>query len=152
MAELKSCNARNYKHGACCRNRRLYSVWSTMIHRCEDPKREKYKDYGKRGISVCEEWHDPNTFMDWAFENGYSDGLQIDRVNNDGNYCPDNCRWVTPKTNSRNRRNTVFLSVQGETKSVAEWCEIKPISPYTVYWWVREKGKTYAEQRLSEIA
>ena len=150
--ELKPCNARNYKHGAYCRNMRLYSVWSTMIHRCEDPKREKYKDYGKRGISVCEEWHDPNAFMDWAFENGYSDGLQLDRVNNDGNYCPDNCRWVTPKNNSRNRRNTVFLSVQGETKSVAEWCEIKPISPYTVYWWVREKGKAYAEQRLSEIA
>ena len=150
--ELKPCNARNYKHGAYCRNMRLYSVWSTMIHRCEDPKREKYKDYGKRGISVCKEWHDPNTFMDWAFENGYSDGLQLDRVNNDGNYCPDNCRWVTPKNNSRNRRNTVFLSAQGETKSVAEWCEIKPISPYTVYWWVREKGKAYAEQRLSEIA
>lgn len=150
--ELKPCNARNYKHGAYCRNMRLYSVWSAMIHRCEDPKREKYKDYGKRGISVCKEWHDPNTFMDWAFENGYSKGLQLDRVNNDGNYCPDNCRWVTPKDNSRNRRNAVFLSVQGETKSVAEWCELKPISPYTVYWWVREKGKAYAEQRLSEIA
>jgi len=150
--ELKPCNRRNLKHGAYVRCQRLYSVWTTMIHRCEDAKREKYKDYGGRGIAVCKEWHEPNTFMDWAFSSGYSEGLQLDRINNSGGYSPDNCRWVTPKQNSRNRRNTVFLTVHGDTKSVAEWCETIPISPNTVYWWVREKGKEYAERRLSKIA
>lgn len=138
------------KHGAWKRNERLYLVWSTMIHRCEDEKREKYKDYGGRGIKVCEEWHDVNCFMDWAFANGYKAGTQLDRIDNDGNYEPSNCRWVTPKENSRNRRNTVYLTIDGETKCVAEWCEKLNVSQYTVYWWIRKKGKAYAEQRIKE--
>jgi hypothetical protein len=84
--------------------------------------------------------------------NGYEKGLQIDRIDNDGDYSPNNCRWVSPKVNSRNRRNTIFLTVCGETKCVSEWCESKNVSQYTVYWWVRTKGKEYAESRLSEIA
>ena len=90
--------------------------------------------------------------MDWAFANGYEEGLQIDRIDVNGNYEPSNCRWVTPKENSRNRRNTVFLTVDGETKCVAEWCEIVDVSQYTVYWWIRTKGKEYAEQRIKEIS
>lgn len=148
--ELKPPSVRNWTHGACYRNSRLYSIWRTMIHRCENPKREKYKDYGGRGITVCPEWHDPNVFMDWAESNGYKDGLQLDRIDNNKNYEPSNCRWVTPKENSRNRRNTKFLTVNGETKCVAEWCESIDISEFTVYWWIREKGKEYAEKRISE--
>ena len=143
-------SSRRWKHGAWLRDKKLYSIWATMIHRCEDEKREKYKDYGGRGISVCEEWHDANAFMDWAFANGYEDGLQIDRIDVNGNYEPNNCRWVTPKENSRNRRNTVFLTIDNETKCVAEWCEVVAISPYTIYGWIREKGKEYAEQRIKE--
>ena len=143
-------SSRRWKHGVWLRDKKLYSIWATMIHRCEDEKREKYKDYGGRGISVCEEWHDTNAFMDWAFANGYEEGLQIDRIDVNGNYEPSNCRWVTPKENSRNRRNTVFLTVDGETKCVAEWCEIVDVSQYTVYWWIRTKGKEYAEQRIKE--
>lgn len=150
--DLKPCGAHYWVHGAYQRNKHLYNVWTTMLHRCNDPKRKKYKDYGGRGISVCPEWNDPNVFIDWAEQNGYEPGLQLDRIDNNGNYSPDNCRWLTPKENSRNRRNTVFLTVNGITKSVAEWCETLPISQYTVYWWVKEKGRTYAEQRLSAIA
>ena len=150
--ELKPCRAPAYKHGAYMRNPKLYGVWSTMMHRCYDDKRVKYPDYGGRGIKVCKEWHDPNIFIDWAETNGYSAGLQLDRIDNNGNYSPDNCRFVTPKTNSRNRRNTKLLTINGKTKSVAEWCETLPVSAYTVYWWIREKGLNYAEQRLSEIA
>ncbi len=146
----KGTGIKGWKHGAWLRNKKLYNLWITMIHRCEDAKREKYKDYGGRGITVCEEWHDASAFMDWAFANGYEEGLQIDRIDVDGNYEPNNCRWVTPKENSRNRRNTVFLTVDGKTKCVAEWCENINISPYTVYWWIRKKGKNYAEQRIKE--
>lgn len=141
----------NNRHGAFMRNKRLYSTWITMIHRCEDPKREKYKDYGGRGISVCEEWHDPNSFIDWAYSNGYHEGLQIDRINNDMGYSPDNCRWVTNKVNSRNRRNTVYLSMFGERKCVSEWCETLPISQNTIYWWVREFGIEYTQNRITDI-
>ena len=142
----------NIKHGAYAKNYALYTVWNTMKHRCEDRKRTKYKDYGARGIKVCPEWKEPNAFIDWALANGYEKGLQIDRIDNDGDYSPDNCRWVSPKVNSRNRRNTIYLTVCGETKCVSEWCERKNVSQYTVYWWVRTKGKEYAESRLSEIA
>ena len=150
--ELKPCNSRNTKHGAYKRNPTLYGVWNTMKHRCEDKKRTKYKDYGARGIKVCADWQDPNAFIDWALANGYERGLQLDRINNDGNYCPENCRWITPKENSRNRRNTVLLTIGEETKCVSAWCEVKNVSQFTVYWWVKTKGKEYAERKLSEIA
>ena len=149
--EIKSRHAPAYKHGACMQNPRLYSVWSTMMHRCYDKAREKYKDYGGRGITVCEEWHSPNNFIEWAESHGWEDGLQLDREDNNGNYTPLNCRFVTPKNNSRNRRNTKFLTVNGETRCVAEWCETIDISPYTVYWWIKTKGREYAEERIARI-
>lgn len=148
-SDIKLLHSR-YKHGAYLRNPKLYSVWITMIHRCENPKRAKYHDYGGRGIKVCKEWHDPNNFIDWSLNNGYKEGLQLDREDNDGNYEPANCRWTTPKVNSRNRRNTVYLTVNDSTKCVAEWCEIVDISPYTIYWWIKKRGKEYAEQRIRQ--
>ena len=137
-------------HGYSADYPKLFGTWETMKSRCENPNREKYKDYGGRGISVCEDWHDAKAFCEWALANGYKEGLQLDRINNDGNYEPSNCRWVTPKENSRNRRNTRYLTVNGETKSVAEWCETIDVSSFTVYWWIKKKGREYAEQRLSE--
>lgn len=150
--KLKPCkeNKRAWKHGAYVRNKRLYNIWSTMLHRCEDHKREKFKDYGGRGITVCEEWHDPNKFMDWAEEHGYDDNLQLDRIDNNKGYSPDNCRWISVKENCRNRRNTQFLTINCITKCVAEWCEEVSISPNTIYWWIRTKGKRYAEQRIEK--
>ena len=140
-----------YKNGAWTRNPKLYSLWRTMIHRCYNPKRESYPRYGGSGIEVCEDWKDPIKFMDWAEFNGYKEGLQIDRIDNYGNYCPENCRWVTPKENSRNKRNNVNITINGETKTVAEWCEKIPVSKYTVYWWVKEKGVEYAKNRLLQL-
>jgi len=79
-----------------------------MKTRCYNLKDKHYKDYGGRGIKVCEEWlNDSRKFIKWSLENGYKKELQIDRIDNNGNYSPDNCRWVTPKENSRNKRNIV---------------------------------------------
>lgn len=142
--------AGNPKHGACVRNRGLYNVWLTMIHRCEDPKRDKYPAYGGRGIRVCAEWHDPNAFIDWAEASGYEPGLQLDRIDNDGPYSPGNCHWVTRKQNSRNTRRSRFLTLLGMTKTVAEWCEEIPISPFTVYSWISRYGEDECRRRVFE--
>jgi len=82
----------------------LYNVWRHMIYRCEKPSLANYKYYGERGIRVCDEWHYFDTFQAWAAANGYKRGLSIDRIDNDGNYEPSNCRWVDSKTQGRNKR------------------------------------------------
>lgn len=158
MTELKPCPIKTEKrghwtHGFFANYRRLYGTWESMRARCNNPHREKYKDYGARGIKVCDDWNkSAKSFCEWALKNGYKEGLQLDRIDNSKGYEPDNCRFVTPKVNSRNRRNTVYITIRGIKKSVAEWCETINISPYTVYWWIREKGIEYAEERLSKIA
>lgn len=81
---------------------RLYNVWVKMKQRCTDSKSHAYKRYGGRGISICDQWMDYRNFKKWATNNGYSDKLQIDRINNDGNYEPGNCRFVTGTVNMRN--------------------------------------------------
>lgn len=106
------------------RNTRIYRIWVDMRRRCRDEKHETYKNYGARGISVCEEWNSSfESFMKWAFENNYADDLTIDRVDVNGNYEPSNCRWATTKQQARNRRNTRYLEVFGENLSVSEAIE-----------------------------
>lgn len=95
----------------------LYNVFKSMHNRCEDPKNQAYERYGGRGITVCEEWSLDNfeNYMSWAFANGWQKGLEIDRIDNNKGYSPDNCRIVTPKENSRNRRSNRYVTVNGET-------------------------------------
>ena len=107
------------KHGIS--HTKLYYVWQAMINRCERPGVFGYGDYGGRGITVCEEWHDPEKFFEWARNSGYKEGLQIDRIDVNGNYCPDNCRWITQLKNANNKRNNKIIEHNGEKKTLAEW-------------------------------
>ena len=150
-AELKPYAYRHRTHGYSVDYHNLFLVWETMRGRCQNPNREKYKHYGARGIKVCDEWNLAKNFCSWALKNGYKQGLQIDRINNDGDYEPSNCRWVTAKENSRNRRNTKFLTLFGETKCVAEWCETLPISQFTIYWWYKKLGKECTESKIKNV-
>lgn len=101
---------------------RLYNIWHGMIQRCECRSDARYKNYGARGIFVCRDWHDFQSFLDWAIINGYSDKLSIDRINNDGPYSPDNCRWTNCVIQSNNRRKNRIINYNGETNTLSEWC------------------------------
>ena len=127
---VKCKGAHHAKHYRC--GTRLYNIWSNMIQRTTNPKHPSYAIYGARGITVCDEWRDCASFLAWAKSSGYDDGLTLDRVDNDGNYCPENCRWVTRKVQQRNRRVNRLLTYKGETKCVAEWAETLGLSPWTL--------------------
>lgn len=124
-----SCGCKNInrggarKHGVHSRNPALAKVWMSMRTRCRNEKAPGYARYGGRGISVDARWDDPVTFESWALASGYAPGLQIDRIDNDGPYSPENCRWVTGKQNMRNQERTIMLTAFGEIKSLADWCE-----------------------------
>lgn len=100
---LETKQTNKIKHGESHKTR-LYSCWSDMRNRCNCTNRKAYKYYGGRGIKVCKEWDDYNTFKIWATNNGYADNLTLDRINPDGNYKPANCRWITIQEQQRNRR------------------------------------------------
>lgn len=112
----------------------LYHVWQCMKDRCENSNHPQYKDYGGRGICIRDEWHDPETFIKWAIENGYKEETHgkctLDRIDVNGNYEPENCRWVDMKAQCRNRRNNVVLEHNGESHCLAEWAELLGI-PYS---------------------
>lgn len=113
------------KHLLC--GTRLYYAYDNMKRRCYDKKSDHYKWYGAEGKGLCPEWSGKDGFQrfaDWSLANGYTDELTIDRIDNTKGYSPDNCRWVTPKENCRNKRNNHFITYQGETKTIAEWAEV----------------------------
>ena len=121
-----------------------------MKQRCLNPRCKAYKNYGARGINVCDEWMEFEPFCEWALNNGYEKGLDLDRENNDGNYSPQNCRWVTRRSNINNRRKTTYLVVNGESKPRTEWEKIAGIPYGVVKEWIKVNGKVYAEKRIED--
>ena len=111
----------NVKHGMARRGAKnhIVSIYRGMICRCEKPNSVEYHNYGARGIKVCAEWHDFKTFAKWALANGCTDEKQIDRINNDGDYCPANCRFVTPMENANNRRTNRIVEIEGRKFTLA---------------------------------
>ena len=119
------------KHGGT--KTRLHNTWLKMRHRCINPNDKRYKDYGGRGITVCDEWLNSfETFRDWALSHGYKDDLTIDRINVDGNYEPSNCRWADVKTQANNKRNNVIIEKDGIKKNATEWGEELGINPINI--------------------
>jgi hypothetical protein len=109
------------KHGG--RGTSLYKVWKTMRERCNTRSCSCYHNYGGRGIEICTLWNDYSNFREWALSNGYDSNLTIDRINNNGNYEPENCRWATTKQQARNKRNTIYCLDNGISKPLAEIVE-----------------------------
>lgn len=113
---------RSIKHGD--RHTRLYRTWTNMKSRTCHTGTRSSVGYGDRGITMCDEWkNDYTAFREWALANGYNDTLSIDRIDVDGNYCPENCRWVDSTVQANNRRSSKYITVNGITKSMAQWAD-----------------------------
>lgn len=123
------------KHGEC--KSRLNNIWLAMRGRCQRKSCPDYKYYGGRGITVCPEWEEYSNFRTWALENGYTENLTIDRIDNEKGYGPSNCRWATRSEQSRNRRNTVFLPYNGREITIPEAAAITGKTPSHFYWKLR---------------
>lgn len=111
----------------------LYNTWNKMMHRCYNQKNQKYPIYGARGIKICDEWkNNYDSFYQWSINNGFKLGLSIDRINNNGNYEPSNCRWTTKKQQMNNTSRNRYLTFNNETHTLAEWSEILNIKYGTI--------------------
>ena len=154
--KIKSCGClltdilikRNYTHGMT--NTRLFHIWQGIKNICFNSNDEKYKYYGGRGITMCNEWkNDFKSFHDWAFANGYDENAEtrqctIDRINVNGNYEPSNCRWITQKEQSRNTRKNRLITFKGEAHCISEWAEIIGINKHTL------STRYYRDKKQSE--
>jgi hypothetical protein len=147
-AKLEILIARSTKHGHATNGiSPTYHSWAGMKARCLDPLHKHYQHYGKRGITICHQWHKFENFLVDMGEK--PPGKSIDRIDNDGPYSPENCRWATPKEQARNRRNNRLLHLNGEAKTAPEWAETLSIPVATIRDRL-ENGKTDA-QALSTI-
>lgn len=113
---------------------RLYNLYKGMKQRCTNQNLPSYKYYGGKGITICEEWlSDFSKFKEWCLRNQYTDQRTIDRINPNGNYCPENCRWVSFEKQQNNKLNSVFITINNEKKTAAEWAKENKINKQTLY-------------------
>lgn len=154
--KIKSCGClnkektteRNTKHSL--RHTRIYRIWLLMKNRCLNSKYYLFKNYGGRGITVCNEWkNDFVKFYDWSMNNGYNDTLTIDRIDVNGNYEPSNCRWATKLQQQRNTTRLRKITYKNETHCISEWAEILGLEYNTLYH--RFRRNNYSEDVLKRV-
>lgn len=128
-----------FKHGLT--NNPLYGVWSGIIQRCTNPNADNYNRYGGRQIGVCDEWkNDFQSFYDWAISNGYKRELTIDRIDNNGNYEPRNCRWSDKITQQNNTRRNHKFTFNGVTHTIAEWSRLLGVNHETLRYRIKHNN------------
>lgn len=133
-------------------NKKLYHRYYKIKERCYNPKSKSYHRYGGRGIKMCDEWFNSyDSFEKWCFANGYRDDLAIDRIDNDGDYEPDNCRFVTLKENNQNRCSSLFYTINGITKNLQQWCDEYGMKRGTVYDRIFKRGMSIEEALTKPI-
>lgn len=123
---VKSCGCLKHKphnktHGES--QSKLYRCWTSMIYRCENPKNHAYRWYGERGIKVCKEWQTYENFKEWVEKTRPNENCTIDRIDTDGDYCPENCRWVDAKDQANNRRTNIVIEYGGKIMNLMQWSE-----------------------------
>lgn len=136
---------------------RINKIYSGMIDRCYNEKVDCYDRYGGRGIRVCDEWQGDDgffNFYDWAIENGYKDELTLDRIDVNGNYEPKNCKWSTQKEQANNKRNSLYIEIDGEKRTASQWEEITGVKAGTIYVRYRKgyREKDLIVQSLSKVS
>lgn len=124
----------------------LYNIYYAMVNRCHKENSTVYNSYGARGIKVCDEWlNDFESFYNWSYANGYKQGLSIDRINNNGNYEPNNCRWVDMSVQSTNKRNTIYLTYNNKTQSMKQWANELGLNYGNFKYRIRDKNMSIDE-------
>ena len=119
------------KHGLT--NTKLYTKWSGIVQRCTNPNAIHYDMYGGRGITICDEWRNNfYSFYSWSIENGYKDGLTIDRIDNNKGYYPENCRWTDLETQANNTRRNHYITYNNETKTLTQWARLLNVNVETL--------------------
>lgn len=138
--------AKNHTHKQS--STRLYKIWQGMKRRCNDKNTACYDRYGGRGIKVCDEWNNSfEPFFKWAMNNGYSEELSLDRIDNNGNYEPNNCKWSTNQEQCNNRRSNIKITIGNATKTLTEWCNIFEVDYNTVL----SRYNRYPDQTIEEL-
>lgn len=147
------------KHGesyGANRRTRLYVIWTNMRQRCTNPKTKSFKNYGERGIRVCNEWDKYENFRDWAHSHGYSDDLTIDRIDNEANYSPESCRWVSKLVQANNKSNNHAITFHGISLNECQWQRLLHVSSGAFGAYLRRHGESktiayYAQKHQIDI-
>lgn len=138
-------------NGKTIKDRRLNGIFWNMVSRCTNPQAKDFRFYGAKGICVCEQWiEDPREFEIWAINNGYNKNLSIDRIDHDGDYCPENCRWISMEDNSRYKSTTHLIEIDGISKTGRQWSESIGFGINTINMLCRKYDEIYVKALIQK--